>query len=174
MMNFLKRTVEMWRFWGQKPSTTVTYLSREIDFTRPTLKQWASYEGGDNFSAQFRIRGNVANGDEILIPMRSGRIGRYCLYSVLRDFSGTADWKVRGCAVGYQKFSETTSPICQVVKPAIKGLLGDGSRGLQPNSSQLAHVQGSFTEPTSEFWKILVRDEARSARADRMRTASHL
>jgi hypothetical protein len=161
----------MWQFlrtWLNPPKPVM--LSCVLDFTKPTNERWARFEGGDNFDAHFTVRGFVAKGDEILVRMCSGRVGRYCLFSVLRDFSSRSDWKVRGCATGYQGMPRTYTPF----RRPIKGLLGPAPRSLQPNPSQPLALSCGFTDPASEFWKILARNEACCARADKLRATGDL
>lgn len=154
-----------WPF-RKKPSPIV--LRCTIDFTRPTKDHWARYENGGNFDALFSIRGYVAKNDDILVPMQSGRIGRYRLFSVIRDFMGAADWKARGVACGYQEPIPTVRPDTEPRPVVIKGLLGDGTRWVRSDKGELAHLPSGFTKPSSEFWKILTRHEARRGWADRV------
>lgn len=162
----------MWRFWQRKPFESNQY--RTVDFSQPSPSKWAKFEGGDNFDACFRINGDVRKGDEILVPMASGRIGRYCLFSVLPDFRSGATWMVRSCAIGYEDRQTLVIRHDSVPTPTIKGLLGDGTGRSRPDFSQSLVISSGFTQPTSEFWKILVRDEARRSRSNSMRTANHL
>jgi hypothetical protein len=144
---------------------------RSIDFTRTTKEHWAGYDNGDAYDTQFTIRGaKIAFGDYMLVRMQSGRIARYRVFSVRRDYTGRADWVVRATAIGYVPMVEQAMP--PVSK--IKGLLGDGSGGIRSNASQPAHLPNGFTKPTSEFWKILVRDEVSRDRTNSMRTTGNL
>jgi len=163
----------MWQFWKRKPSP-IQLVSRQVDFTEPTLTHWANFEHGSNYNAHFAIRGDVAKGDEILVRMQSGRVARYCLYSAIRDFHGVADWKVVGCICGYESPRQIVLEHDKAPAPKIKGLLGDGSGSLRSSPSKPPDLPSGFTEPTSEFWKVLARDEACRARADRLRTAGNL
>jgi hypothetical protein len=155
----------MWRLlkglWGPKPAPHPTKLH---NFTQPTRDRWASFEGGDNFDARFSIRGcAVARGDQIFVRMRSGLVARFSLFSVLRDFTGQADWRVRGCILGYWKNGTPSKRQTSLVVGRI-----------QPDPSKLAYLQIGFTKPTSEFWKILARNEACSLGTNRLRAGSHL
>src|SRR5580765_8024761 len=165
-----------WRFlrmmlWPPKPPTCVRKM---INFTRPRKGHWADFKGGTNFDAQFIICGNVAKGDEIFVSMQSGRIGCYSLFSVLQNFSGVGEWKARGCLVRLYENARPLSCFDPQPRRRIAGLLGDGSGRVQPDSGKLAPLSSGFTEPTSEFWKIFVRDEACRNRADSLRTAGNL
>jgi hypothetical protein len=145
-----------------------------VDFSDPRPNHWANYNGGTNFEAHFTIRGQVALGDEILVGMSSGRVGRYRLYSVRPDFVDGADWKAQGMAIGYWGGMPTTTRPRPIAEPEIKGLLGDGSRWVRSDKGELAHLPSGFTKPTSDFWKILCRDEACHQGTDRMRATSDL
>lgn len=149
-------------------------VSRLIDFTDPFPNHWADFEGGDNFNARFSIRGNVAKGDEIIVRLRSGKHGYYSLYSVLRDFTGVADWKASGCLVDVQDPHTSIISPNPIPAPKIKGLLCSENGRVQPDAGKLAPLQSGFTDSTSDFWKILCRDEARSSRTDRIRSAGYL
>lgn len=138
-----------------------------IDFTKPRSDHWVSFDGGTNFDAHFTIRGQVTLGDQILVRMQSGRIGCYRLFSVRPDFMGLANWKAQGIGVNYR--DDLWPPT-----PKIKGLLTDGTRWVRSSSGELAHLPSGFTKPASEFWSILVRDEARRGRSNSMRTTGNL
>jgi hypothetical protein len=152
----------MWPFSKRKPSL-IQLASRVIDLTEPTEDHWGIFEGGDNFDARFTMHGDVAKGDEILVRMQSGRIARYCAFSCIHNFCGPGEWKVRACICGYEK-----EPV------QIKGLLTAGSTSVRSGPSQPSTLSSGFTEPASGFWKILARDEACRAGADRLRTAGNL
>lgn len=162
----------MWRFLRRlfPPSPTAPTIYRVVDFTKPIEGHWAAYEGGDNFDARFIVCGKVCRNDEILIRLKSGRIGRYHLFSVLPDFSGVANWRVRACILGY--YGEATSPRSKVVK--IKGLLADGSRWLQPHTSEPIALPSSSLESTSEQGDLLTWDEAYGEWADSLRSGNNL
>lgn len=166
----------MWRkllWWRQRKSNPLP-VHCTISFINPSKERWAGFDGGDNNDARFTVRGNVKIDDEILIRMQSGRIGRYRLFSVLRDWMGVGDWKVKAVAVGYQTTPRVIEGVEQNPAPKIKGLLGDGTRWVRSSSGELAHLPSGFTKPSSEFWEILCRDEACHRRAGSMRSASNL
>lgn len=166
MWQLLKRLL-----WPPEP---ISLLRRVIDFTTPRKNHWLNFEGGDNFDARFAIRGQVARGDEVLVRMQSGRIGCYSLFSVIRDFTGVADWKARGAAIGYTDRMVLHQRTAPCAKPEVTRLLSDGTWRVQSDSSKLADLQSGFTQPTSEFWKIRARNEARRDWTDSLRPTSHL
>lgn len=105
----------------------------------------------------FTVRGDVRTGDYILVRLRSGRIGRYRVFSCIWNFAHPGTCQIRAVAIGYW-----TPPACSVKLPnrPIKGLLGDGTRWVRSDKGELAHLPRGFTKPASEFWKILARHEA--------------
>lgn len=105
----------------------------------------------------FTVCGEVRYGDYILVRLRSGRVGRYRVFSVHPDFSGKGHAKILAAAIGY--WQEPTRVAPKPVKP-IKGLLGDGTRWVRSDTGELAHLPSGFTKSASEFWKILARNEA--------------
>lgn len=161
----------MWPFSPKRSKPTVVRL---VNFTRPRPDHWASFEGGDNFDAQFLVRGGVSKGDEIFVLMESGRVGCYQLFSVIRDFTGKADWRVRGCAVGYFKDGKPVQDEVEAPSLPVPRLASDKAWGVRSYASELAPLPVGFTEPTSEFWKIRARNEARSARASQLRATGDL
>lgn len=166
----------MWRLLKEWifPPKPISLLTRVIDFTQPRKDHWLRYQGGDHFDSHFSIRGHVIRGDEVLIRMQSGRVGCYSLFSVIRDFSGQADWLARGAAVGYADKVEQKPPMAALPRPQITRLLGDGTWRVQPDSSKLAALSSGFTLPTSEFWKVFARNEACGHRANSLRTTGNL
>ena len=164
----------MWFFPWRKPKPPVLD-NVTVDFTRPTTGHWASFEGGDNFDARFSICGRVAKGDEILVRLCSGSIGRFCLFSVLPNFKGgEATTLARGILVARLRPIKRVVPKLCLPAPKIAGLLGDGTGGLRSHPSELVDLSSGFTEPASSFWKVLARNEARSARASQLRAAGYL
>lgn len=158
-----------------KPAEPIRIICKQIDFTEPTSNHWASYDYGDNYDARFTIRGAVQRGDEILVVLRSGNIGRYRLFSVLPDFTGIGDSKVRATGIGYYKKAPVRSvSIPLLPAPKIKALLTDGSGGPRSCNGQLFDLQSGSLVPTSDQWKILVRNEACRARTSEMRATSNL
>lgn len=137
---------------GTPPTPVVS--RRIVDFTRSTKDHWIKFEGGDNYNAMFNIRGACKMGDDILVCMSSGRIGRYRIFSLLPDFTGVGDYRARAVGVCYwPKASVDPRPSATpVVK--IKGLLGDGTRWVRSDKGELAHLPSGFTKPASEFWKV--------------------
>jgi hypothetical protein len=167
----------MWRLlrWLLRPTEPPRIIYRQVDFTQYNKTKWASYDYGDNYDTRFTIRGFVQRGDEILIVLRSGRIGRYRLFSVTPDFTGIGDYKVRATAIGYyRKAPVRVLSIPLLPAPKIKALLTDGSRGIRSSNSQLSDLQGGSLITASEQWKILVRNEASRARASEMCSASYM
>lgn len=160
--------MSFWKLFRRKTAPQI--LWRVIDFTHPIVEHWAQFDGGGVYDAMFTIRGQVHRGDQILVRLKSGRIGRFSLFSCQRDFFGLGDYRVRGCIVGYhdRPRAAETGPT------TIKGLLTDGGRSLRPGLGESPNISSGFTKPASEFWKILARNEAGHARASSIRTASHL
>jgi len=144
------------------------------DFTKPEKNHWIAFEGGDNYAAKFRITGDVKAYDDVLVRLKSGRIGRYRLFSVLRDFSGASDWTALGMAIGYWSEPQQEASMAAKPDPKIKGLLGDGSGGLRSDPGESSALSSGFTLPSSEFWKVLERNEACHRRAGSMRSGSDL
>lgn len=149
-------------------STVPVVLWRIHDFTYPDKNHWAGFDLGDTYVSYFTLRTNgvVKVGDEILVNMRSGRVGRYHIYSVRRDFTGGADYKVTAAAYGY------VPKTVEVAMPAPRKtplLLTDGSGGSKPYSGELSDIPSSIALPTSEFWKVHARDEANHRRPNPMR-----
>lgn len=154
----------MWRFlWKLTRKKPQPKVFRSINFVEATKDHRAVFVGGNCYDARFDIRGQIAYGDEILVRMRSGRIGRYRVFSVQKDFSGNSDWLVRATGVGYQ---ETSKQIPQ--------LPCHNARWVRSDTGELAHLPSGFTKPASEFWKILVRDQASRDRTNSMRTTGNL
>ena len=160
---------------------------KTIDFTRPSREYWDSFDYGENYDARFTIktRGYICVGDEILIRLRSGRIGRYALFSVQRDFTGQADYKVHAMAIGYEstpirvKAINVTSrpvvrPILALPAPKIKALLGEGSRGIRSSDSRLPDISDGTIIPASELWKVHARNEACGSRTNPLRATDHM
>lgn len=160
----------MWRFlqslFQRKSAPVITY-HRTIDYTKPHRNHWLDYRGGDPYGASFDVRGPVARGNDVLVRMRSGRIGRFTVYSVRKDFTGMADWKATGAFICYEPAPATEH------RP-IKGLLGDGTGSVRSDKSKPALLSSGFTEPSSEFWEVLCRDEARHSWADPVRATGRL
>lgn len=166
----------MWRFLRRflTPPSTQVYLSRVLDFTRPNPEYWLDFVGGDNFDAHFLIRGDVAQGDDVLVRMQSGRIGRYTLFSVRSTFMAQAHWKARGIFICYQKTIPTLAVLSAFPEHQIKGLLGPGLGRIRPDPSKFIDLPLGFTLPSSEFWKILARNEVCCGRTGLLRTTSNL
>jgi hypothetical protein len=159
MLNLLR-----W-FWKPKPQP----LHCMIDFTKSRKDHWAGFDGGDNHDAMFSIVGHVQIGDELLIRMQSGRIGRYRVFSRFFDPTGVVDWHIRATAIGYLSEERCLAPMVKV-----QGLLGDGSGRLRSDSSQSTPLSSGFIEPSGDFWKVLCRDEARRGWTDSMRTTGDM
>jgi hypothetical protein len=169
--------VKMWRLLKSlliPPKPIPLGPTRVIDFSTPRRGHWIKFEGGDNFDAQFVVCGSVTKGDDVLVLMQSGRIGRYTLFSVLRDFRGGAEWRVRGVAIGYWPLDLLRQKSVPSTPRAIKGLLGDGSRRVQPNLGQSSPLPDGFTKSSSEFWAVLGCNETHCAGANSCRTTSNM
>lgn len=147
-----------------------TLLPRELDFVEPTPEKWAEFVGGDNLAARFRVKGNVKLGDDILVQLESGRIGRYHIYSCRPEFHQPWFFNVLAAGICYK---ETYEPV--VAKPDTGDTLWDpaypkfvdcGTGGLQPSDGRVPDLSSGFTRGSSEFWKVLARDEAVSHRAN--------
>lgn len=166
----------MWR-WLQQFLTLQpkpTFRSRVLDFTHPDETRWLDFVGGDNLDAHFVIRGYVRKGDDVLARLCSGRIGRYTLFSVRPNFEAPGVWIARGILVSYYNPVAQPPRLAKPTSPQIKGLLGPGTGGIRSDPRQLTHLPLRFTEPSSEFWKILARNEARRGWANSLRSAGNL
>jgi hypothetical protein len=176
------KSMKLWTqllFWPWVPRTEPIVIRKTLDFINPSVWHWAGFDYGDNYEAHFTIRGMVARGDYILVRLRSGRIGRYQLYSVLPDFTGTADYKAIGAAVGYHSY-EVSNSLNGIKKPALLLLAKNPTpfdnipRGPRPYSGELSNLSSGAIVPASDVWKLQVRNEARGTWAGSMRAASDL
>lgn len=159
----------MWRFLltrlGLRGKSHQTFpIYRLIDFTRPSKEHWAKFEGGDNYDAMFLVRGCIQRRDEILVRLRSGRVGRYQVFSCVPDFSGIGDCRIRCIAMGYWDVEKPMAIRLPKVPTQIKGLLGDGTRWLRSSSSEPSDISFGLADKTGEFWKVQCRAEACSRR----------
>lgn len=150
------------RLWGTTTETTLSPC--ELDFVEPTPERWAEFIGGDNLAARFQIKGNVKLGDDILVRLESGRIGRYHVYSCRPDFCQPSLSNVLAAGICYK---ETYEPV--VVEPDVSNTLWDpaypkfvdcGVRGLQPSNGGVPDLSSGFTRGSSKFWEVLTRNEA--------------
>lgn len=150
-------------------------LWRIHDFTKPSSIHWAGFDMGDNYGAHFTLRTNgvVKVGDEILVTMRSGRVGRYRIFSGRRDFTGRADYRVEATAIGYadspvQRLPMEPRPV-SLPTPKVTALLGDGTWSTRSDNGKLSDLSGGTPIGASELWKVHARNEAGSRRSNPLR-----
>lgn len=157
------------RFLHPKPRPT---YHRAVSFLIPSKGHWAEVLNGDNLDMVFRIRGLLAKGDDILVRMESDRVGRYQVFNLHPDPLGVGDYIVHAFFIGYENRAycgqKAPSPT-----PVVKGLLGDGSRGVQSDESEFPLVQIVPAATSGKLWEILARQDARNARQHSLRAASN-
>lgn len=120
-------------------------------------------------------------GDMFLIRMHSGKAGEYRVFWV-RPYASNNLWAARCWFVGYRKnyvIQARSSLVVDGIRPSVVAKESAPSEkqttivmanppkltypmpgGVQPGRSGVVDLSDGFTLPTSEFWKILARDEA--------------
>lgn len=158
------RTLFLRRFSKPTPKTTLSPSSIH-DFTQQTPAHWAGFDGGDNFAARFTIKAPVKTGDDILVKLRSGRIGKYHLYSVRSTFDEHGGiFKCLGCAIQYKEKHDLALAETKIAAPTNKAV-----RGPRPSNDGVSDVSSGVVVRPCEYWKVLARIEATNRGSDSMR-----